>query len=647
MTEPVEVEPLDRPVRAAQALATALLGAALAVAPIAFGGVLPWTWATSLVLILVASVLASVPGLRRGRVELPSAAVLTCLGLVWAVLTLQLVPLPPGLLRFLAPRNAELIEASLPAIQAGSWQAASLDRGETIDAVLKGVMLVLCFWTATRLARAPGFARALLVLLLAVGVFEAFYGLVEQFAGEGRIFGWEKPAGVVKNRASGTYVNPNHFAGFLAMAIPAALVLAGTSAGARPGAPAGLRLRLIHAMTDPDLPKRVLLGATAVLLVVGLGASLSRGGALATGAGAVVAAVTIVRLRGGNVRSALVLGGIAALAMWLTSAGAERLLMRFDTLASGDELNLSVANRLSFAYDTTRMALQHPFVGVGAGAFAAVFPAYQSVPDPNGILIHAHSDYAQTLAELGFVGFTALGGGLVLVVWGVWRGAREVDPARGALACAALSGVTALAIHSFVDFNLRLPANALWGAALLGIAWGAGDLEALREVEVRTLRAKALAVALALFAWTAGAAAALEARADWAAQPFVVRARGDDRPGAIRVASLEEAVAIWPFSAGLWGELAAARWQTSRSEVIDEASRTAQGLVPESSDPEVARRLAETLVAARLQSDPHLERVAERALEEAESAVRLAPGDVRWTAVRDMIQGERPASPPR
>ena len=55
--------------------------------------------------------------------------------------------------------------------------------------------------------------------------------------------------------------------------------------------------------------------------------------------------------------------------------------------------------------------------------------------------------------------------------------ARRRDPLARGFAFAVLMGVCSLAIHSAVDFNLQIPANALAFMVLLAYGWVAYYLD--------------------------------------------------------------------------------------------------------------------------------------------------------------------------
>jgi O-antigen ligase len=126
--------------------------------------------------------------------------------------------------------------------------------------------------------------------------------------------------------------------------------------------------------------------------------------------------------------------------------------------------------RKSMTLDSLRMWRDHPVLGVGLGDFAAAYPRYQSFPADMWI-DHAHNDYAEAVAETGLVG--AL---LILLALGLFLRLAFRDwghPIRSQaswIRLGAALGCCGILVHSFVDFNLHVPANAAWFPVLAGIA---------------------------------------------------------------------------------------------------------------------------------------------------------------------------------
>ena len=113
----------------------------------------------------------------------------------------------------------------------------------------------------------------------------------------------------------------------------------------------------------------------------------------------------------------------------------------------------------------------YPLLGAGLGAFGVVFPRY-SADGTNGTYTHAHNDFFEFGAETGLLGLILLGfmvGSSLLVALRAQYLCR--DPVLRGISFAALMGILSLMIHSAVDFNLQIPANALTFMLLLAFAW--------------------------------------------------------------------------------------------------------------------------------------------------------------------------------
>lgn len=90
---------------------------------------------------------------------------------------------------------------------------------------------------------------------------------------------------------------------------------------------------------------------------------------------------------------------------------------------------------------------------------------------------HAHNDYLELLAETGVVGFLIVVGGLGWFGWRtLQRWSSRHDPDMRGIVLGGLASVFASGIHSVVDFNLHIPANALLLTVILGITWVAVHL---------------------------------------------------------------------------------------------------------------------------------------------------------------------------
>jgi O-antigen ligase len=138
--------------------------------------------------------------------------------------------------------------------------------------------------------------------------------------------------------------------------------------------------------------------------------------------------------------------------------GAGRAIRRFENLPSTD---VTMNRRLSMTQGAARILRSHPLMGSGIGTLVVAYPQYDHVYDGKAVL-HVHDDYMELLAEGGLVGGLC---GLAFLIL-LYREARKGFVSQQghfsrALHAGAIVAISGLLLHSFVDFNLHIPANAL------------------------------------------------------------------------------------------------------------------------------------------------------------------------------------------
>ena len=142
-------------------------------------------------------------------------------------------------------------------------------------------------------------------------------------------------------------------------------------------------------------------------------------------------------------------------------------LERFELLA---HQGVSRELRVSMDEDTWRIFRDHPLTGTGLGTLIAVYPRYESFY--NGTTVdHAHNDFLELLSDTGLVGGVC---GALFIGLLFRRGFANFQVAAGgsarALVAGPLVGCAGMLLHSFVDFNLHIPSNALIFLLLASLA---------------------------------------------------------------------------------------------------------------------------------------------------------------------------------
>jgi O-antigen ligase len=236
----------------------------------------------------------------------------------------------------------------------------------------------------------------------------------------------------------GPYANRNHFAGFAELILPLALV--------------PLVLGKVRRERWP------VVGLFAVLPIGALFLSASRGGIVSFAVELGLLALVMIRRRTTG-RQLLSAGAVLLLAVLMVSwLGVGQILQRFSSMQS---LETTEGKRASMRRDTWRIFLDHPLTGTGLGTLQIVFPPYESLYDGK-IVNHTHNDYLEVLAETGIAGGLCCAWFIGVLLAVSLKRLRQLNNSfAGALQLSGLIACAGFLAHSFVDFNLHIPANAL------------------------------------------------------------------------------------------------------------------------------------------------------------------------------------------
>jgi len=235
-----------------------------------------------------------------------------------------------------------------------------------------------------------------------------------------------------------------------------------------------------------DGNRRMIVTAIAALMAGSIFLSGSRGGMLAFCAQIIVLAVLLLRSRQGNWKKPLMLGVFMMLMIgFLVWLGGNELTRRLASIHSEARTEISGGIRLTIDRDCLHMLLKRPFLGWGLGSFPIVYPQFRSFYT-TFFVNQAHNDYLQMLVETGLAGFAIAVWFLVLLFRQVASKLKDWnETSTGALTVAALLGCVGILVHSFLDFNLQIPANAALFYVLCAIAAGPPLQESQRRRVLR------------------------------------------------------------------------------------------------------------------------------------------------------------------
>ncbi|MDD2903294.1 MAG: O-antigen ligase family protein [Syntrophales bacterium] len=447
-----------------------LCGAILVFAPLAYGAVHTWSYftvalvASTLVLILLAAAIYWLWARPEQALFLPHPPLWGAVVAGLILVLCQIIPLPQVVTSWVSPMALD-IRSLGNSYGMASYLPLSLNPYATMLEGLKLWPVVAIFYVLLYTINSRHQLQALVGIILATALFEVIYGFAHFH--NHLIWGWKNF--YTDNRLCGTFVNSNHLAAYLTMAILVGfgLVMAQWEVVPRlaPGLTKERRLRLWSRAEhlEPRVQQFILL-FLLLLLTVALIFTGSRGGMLSLITGFVLMGLAIwsQRWKKGH----LFLIGIFVLAailysLWLGSAP---LLTRFlDTEHSG---------RYSAFKGALVLWREFPWLGTGLGTFGEIFYRLEPASLRGTFFIHTHNDWLQLLAETGLLGFSIMAGAWLLFINHLlrqWRSRR--DPFARGLGLGGLAALVAGAFHALGEFPFHITGFTLTYSAIAAITY--------------------------------------------------------------------------------------------------------------------------------------------------------------------------------
>ena len=428
----------------------------------------PWALALLIMLCVLLSFLTLAYSLWKKMPVLellrPYAVPVTLLGILAAWTSIQLLPIPLDVLTTISPNAAEIWTAT-------GTSKAPITLTPSRTTLMSAWSWLLWFYVCLAFLFLDNGNRVQQTCMVIVysGVFQALYGSFMTLTGLEYSFFFEKE--FYRGVATGTFVNRNHLAGYLEMclAVGIGMLVATLKHGRHQNWRSQMR-SILDAMLGAKLRLRIFLA----LMVIALVLTHSRMGNSAFFTSLMICGLLWMILQRKLHKGAiilfvsLVLIDTLIVGQWF---GFQEVVDRIENTSADRETRDEVVR------DTIVMIRNYPVTGTGLGSYASAFQQFQG-PDVIGFYDHAHNDYLQFTAELGLIGMTPLA---ILVALSLWKSVLTMFRRRNNLykgvAFASTMGIISLLIHSTVDFNLQMPANAQLFVCILAFAWIASALK--------------------------------------------------------------------------------------------------------------------------------------------------------------------------
>jgi hypothetical protein len=429
---------------------------------LAFGAVYPWAFTPLFVGSAAAGGAAFLQRSGKGKTDMFLAA---ALALLVAAIGLQLVPVSVGNIRWISPETDVVLRRYAVGYPASSdaYPLSIAPRATMLGLAAAGALSVFLLGLARALTRDDTFHIARGVSIL--GVILAIAGIAQKAMWNGKIYGFWTP--LQAGDSFGPFVNRNHFAGWMLMALPFALGYFGArvARGMRQVKP-GWRNRLVW-FSSADASETILIGFAVLLMALALTLTMSRSGMVGLLAALVVSGWFIARRQATGSRRAFVVGYLIFVALAAAGwTGFDRIAARFAANGTAD-----IGGRFGIWGDTWRLAGRFPLVGTGLNTYGAATIFYQTV-EPTIHFVEAHNDYLQLLAEGGAL--VCIPAALVIFAFArtVFRRFRELSAGSSDywIRIGAVTGIVAVALQEVSEFSLQMPGNAVLFVVLLAVA---------------------------------------------------------------------------------------------------------------------------------------------------------------------------------
>lgn len=327
------------------------------------------------------------------------------------------------------------------AVLAATSFAFSIYKHDSFQAVLRLFSYIGLYYSIVNVSDHT-FRRRIVWVAITAGGALSLYGLLQYFG----VFShsWWIP----KQFLAATYVNHNHFAGYLELAIPAAAAM--------------ITARSVR----KSIPARIMLILLLVPMFAAFILTQSRGAWVSLGISLLVMLFFLISHDRSWARimviSALLLVAVVSL-IYFTG---DMMASRIATITSAVEGEDVSGGRFKIWQGALGMLRERPLTGVGIGDFDRGFYRYRPLGF-NARAVYAHNEYLHMASEMGLAA-------PIVMIWIFAAAIREGFGKRKrspyAFGCAI--GVMSLAMHGIVDFNFHIAANMILFIVWLGVITG-------------------------------------------------------------------------------------------------------------------------------------------------------------------------------
>ncbi len=432
--------------------------------PLAFGTTEPWSYAIMEAGAFAGSALFFIHIVKHDD-RLYCIPGITALVIFLFYILFQMIPLPGAVVRFLSPEAFKIYHTNQAITgPASSWMPLTVNLKATLSEFFRYASYVMYYILTVQLLSRKQMLKTSVLVIAVFGGLLAFSSILQFYLTDDMAlwFRYTPRNSIVV----GPYVNHNHYAGLMEMIFP---IVLGLFLFYRPRIGSTSILKGIAEIFNQEKANiHILIGTAALLVIVSIFVSLSRGAMISTCFSLVIFTFFLMQRKISRGNTMVIMAIIVLSALSIGWFGWDQIFERFAKLKNAQ--GIIYESRLTFWQDTKQIINHFKLTGAGMGSFAHIYPLFRSI-NSNRILVHAHNDYLEMLAEGGIIAF-------VLAAWFLgcvfYRTYKIFKKRRDAFSIYIYTGsITAMVcilFHSFTDFNMHIGANGLWFFLCAGIA---------------------------------------------------------------------------------------------------------------------------------------------------------------------------------
>jgi hypothetical protein len=205
-------------------------------------------------------------------------------------LLIQIIPLPPWMLELFSPNTARLYKDTIGIIDGNAWHSISINKRATILEFFRYASYVGFYFLTVQLLsskeRLQGVVSLVVIFLTTLSAF----AIIQYFTSQDTIYWFFE---VPKNSIIfGPYVNHNHFAGLMELALPLVIALF-IYLKPQISYKQTWREKIVEMFDFQGINLHILLGFSALLIASSVVLSLSRGGMISAGLSTVLLGIMV------------------------------------------------------------------------------------------------------------------------------------------------------------------------------------------------------------------------------------------------------------------------------------------------------------------------------------------------------------------